>query len=329
MAFSPLIPQATLHISGQPEGDDSTWVLTADNTSIGRGQGNDIILPYSWISRRHSMLQADERNTYTIIDVGSANGTLVNDKLIHTPTELSSGDTVSMGNTTLTFIQEEENIFPLRNNDEHLEDTVVFLQKKAVSILVCDIRGYTALSEQLGADQIGRLLQLWCKAVSKVVTDNGGQVDKFIGDAVMAVWSDGDGSTQVIRALIAADEMQRLTEELGSRFSEIKHPLRLWTALNSGEAVLGNIGVTSNRDYTIVGDTVNVAFRLEDQTSRLNSDVVIGEASYHHLPALQSPFRLHIVDIRGKSEPFKCYGCNSDELRRFVSNWQKRTDRLD
>ena len=320
MESSLVIPQATLNISNQAEGNDNKWVLAADTITIGRSLCNDIVLPYSWISRRHSMIQKDENNTCTIVDLGSTNGTLVNHKLIHFPATLSSGDIVTLGDTNLTFTQETEPDIPEQGCEFPPDETVVCLQRKIVCILVCDIRSYTALSEQLGVARIGELLQLWCKAMSDIVTKNGGEVDKFIGDAVLAVWKDGDSLSRVIQALTAADEMQRLTAELGNRFTEIQQPLRLWTALNTGEAVVGNIGVAGNRDYTIIGDAVNVAFRLEEQASRLNCDVVIGESCCHHLPEQTNVFRLYTVDIRGKSQPFRCYGCNYEELHRFISD---------
>ena len=322
MASPVVTPKAMLCISPASlsgGSNDNRWTLAADKITIGRSQCNDIVLPYSWVSRQHAMIQRDENNTYTIIDLGSSNGTLVNHRLIHAPVKLATGDIVTMGNTDLIFTQETGCCTQEQSDRLPDDETVVCLQLKSVCILVCDIRSYTALSEQLGAERIGELLRLWYKAMSDVVTEHGGEVDKFIGDAVLAVWSRENGQPQVLQALSAADKMQRLTEELGRRFTEIKEPLCLWTALNAGEAVVGNIGVASNRDYTIIGDAVNVAFRLEDQASHLHSDVVIGETVCRYLPEQTDTFHLYTVDIRGKKDPFRCYGCTYDELHRFVS----------
>ncbi len=136
MASSLVIPQATLNISNQAEGNDNKWVLAADTITIGRSLCNDIVLPYSWISRRHSMIQKDENNTYTIVDLGSTNGTLVNYKLIHFPATLSSGDIVTLGDTELTFTQETEPDIPEQGSEFPPDETVVCLQRKIVCILV-------------------------------------------------------------------------------------------------------------------------------------------------------------------------------------------------
>lgn len=319
MASSLVTPQAaTLHVFNSSEAREK-WVLAADNIGIGRSLGNDIVLPYSWVSRRHAMIQKDENDTYTILDLGSANGTLLNHKLILAPVKLATGDIITMGNTELIFTQETAPDTLKHSAEFPVDETVVCLQQKRVCILVCDIRSYTALSEQLGVERIGELLRLWYKAMSDIVTENGGEVDKFIGDAVLAVWSGEDGQAQVVQALTAADKMQKQTAELGKYFPEIKEALCLWTALNTGDAVVGNIGVASNRDYTIIGDSVNVAFRLEEQASRLHSDVVIGETAYRYLPEPTATFHLYTIDIRGKKNPFRCYGCTYDALSRFIS----------
>ena len=312
---------ASLHISGQENQNDSNWSLSANSStiSIGRSFTNDVILPFSWISRRHGMLQVDKDQHYSIIDLGSANGTFVNRQMIHAPTRLHSGDIITMGSTTLIF-QQTELPTPSVDDTESFDDqTAIFLQKEIVSVLVCDIRNYTSLSETIGDKRISDLLQLWSRVVSKAVDDNNGRVDKFIGDAVMAVWSDGDGYGQATSALRAAAEIQYLTQALGKRFKEIDTPLCTWVALNTGKAILGNMGVNNNRDYTIIGDVVNLAFRFEELAPQINCDVVIGESSYRHLADGDQFFKPHTVTVRGKSERLHCYGCKFAGLYAFLS----------
>ncbi len=312
-------PCAWLHIEGQGDQEESSWPLRGDSTiGIGRSFTNDVILPDSSISRRHSMLQVDGDCNYTILDMGSANGTFVNRKMIQGPTLLHSGDTISLGSIKLIFQQDKQ---PLLNEEDTVEDageqTAIFLQKETVSVLICDIRGYTSLAEEIGDKQISSLLQLWSRAVSKVVEENGGRVDKFIGDAVMAVWSDQDGPRQTDCALRAAGEIQYLTNAVGKRLN-IQRSLQVWVSLNTGPGIQGNIGVSHNRDYTIVGDVVNVAFRLEEIASQLKSDVLVGENSFQHLTLPEEHFTPHTVTIRGKSEQFQCYGCSFAQLYRYL-----------
>ncbi len=312
---------ASLHISGQENQNDSNWSLSTNSStiSIGRSFTNDVILPFSWISRRHGMLQVDKDQHYSIIDLGSANGTFVNRQMIHAPTRLHSGDIITMGSTTLIFQQTELAVTAVDDTESFDDQTAIFLQKEIVSVLVCDIRNYTSLSETIGDKRISDLLQFWSRVVSKAVDDNNGRVDKFIGDAVMAVWSDGDGHDQTTSALRAAAEIQYLTQALGKRFKEITTPLYTWVALNTGKAILGNMGVNNNRDYTIIGDVVNLAFRFEELAPQINCDVVIGENSYRHLKGGDGFFNPHTVAVRGKSEQLHCYGCKFTDLYAFLS----------
>ena len=312
----------SLHISGQEGQEDSCWSFSGNTTiSIGRSFSNDVILPYTWVSRRHAMLQVGEDNCCSLIDLGSSNGTFVNQQHLHGLTILKSGDIITMGSTTLVFQQESEAGELVNDETQELDDqTVIFLQKETVSVLVCDIRSYTALSEDIGDSRISDLLTMWSKVVSGAVHDNGGRVDKFIGDAVMAVWGEEDGAQQVNGALRAAAEIQYLTGAIGKRMKGIERTLEVWVSLNTGQAILGNLGVSNNRDYTIVGDVVNVAFRLEEIASGLKRDIVIGERSYNSLKNGSNFFTPYTVNIRGKSEPLKCYGCNFEELYQLIAS---------
>jgi adenylate cyclase len=175
-------------------GEENTWPLAGKSTyRVGRGEGSDILLPYPWVSRQHAMIQMEANFSHNIVDLGSsANGTFVNGRRVYTPTRLSSNDHVKIGKSELVFLQEK--LVTAQSGDETSttgDETVAFLQKNQVTILVCDIRQFTPLSEEVGAGPVSQFLALWTKKVDGVVQKNGGQVDKFIGDAVLAVWPEG------------------------------------------------------------------------------------------------------------------------------------------
>jgi adenylate cyclase len=219
---------------------------------VGRGEVSDILLPYSWVSRQHAMIQMEANFSHNIVDLGSANGTFVNGRRVYTPTRLSSNDHVKIGKSELVFLQEK--LVAAQSGDETRatgDETVAFLQKNQVTILVCDIRQFTPLSEEVGADTVSQFLALWTKKVDGIVQKNGGQVDKFIGDAVLAVWPDGGDFAAVAMALFSALEITILTCKLGQSVPGISRELKIGAALNSGEAVMGNIGVDGQRDFTI------------------------------------------------------------------------------
>ncbi|MEW6521306.1 MAG: adenylate/guanylate cyclase domain-containing protein [Thermodesulfobacteriota bacterium] len=305
-------------------GEEQTWTLAGKSTyRVGRGEGSDILLPYPWVSRQHAMIQMEANFSHNIVDLGSANGTFVNNRRVYTPTRLSSNDHVKIGRSELIFLQENRAVEQSGDDTSATGDeTVAFLQKNQVTILVCDIRQFTPLSEEVGAGPVSQLLAQWTRKVDGVVQKNGGQVDKFIGDAVLAVWPDGADFTAVAMALLSALEISLLTSKLGQSVPGISRELKIGAAVNSGEAVMGNIGVDGQRDFTIVGDVVNVAFRLQEITSRQKIDVILGETTYLQLKDASAYFTPQTYTVKGKSESLRTYGISFADLRQYLCKWK-------
>ena len=308
------------------EGGDcrQSWSLAGKSTfRLGRGEGSDILLPFPWVSRQHAMIQVEANFNHNLIDLGSANGTMLNGRKIYTPTLLHTNDLIKVGKSELLFIL--ENWKPVETDEEEVDEgdeTVAFLQKEQVTILVCDIRQFTSLSEEIGAGPVSEFISLWSKNVNAVVRKNGGQVDKFIGDAVLAMWPRGDDFTMVLKALLSALEISMLTRKLGQRVPGIMKDLRMGAALNTGEAVMGNVGVDGQRDFTIVGDVVNVAFRLEEMTSKQGVDLIIGEKTFQHLEKASAYFTRAQYNLKGKAHSFTAHSASFKNLREYLANWK-------
>lgn len=316
--------KATLSLldgTGNPQHD---WSLGAKATyTIGREQGNDILLPFSWVSRKHAMIQVESNGRHNLIDLGSANGTMINGRRALTPTRLHPGDRIGIGKTVLVFQQSgaEEPAGPTVY-DEAAERTVAFVEQETVTILICDIHDYTKLSELLGDHKVSTLLQSWTAGVSQLVTRHEGMVDKFIGDAVMALWAGSNGTAHGIRqALRTALAIAAFTHGLKRTVPELPWPLKIGAALNTGLAMVGNIGVDGKRDFTVVGDVVNVAFRLESQTDAAkNLDLIMGEEAAAYLTDLAPYFTPHRFTVKGKSEPVQTFGCSFKNLDAYLQH---------
>ncbi|WP_170782672.1 adenylate/guanylate cyclase domain-containing protein [Ruegeria lacuscaerulensis] len=146
---------------------------------------------------------------------------------------------------------------------------------KRISVLFCDVTGFTGLSEKLGP-RIVQLMEPFFSAASTAITRHDGTIDKFMGDAVMAFWgaprTDADHAENACRAaldLIAAVDEAGIVDDAG-------HPLRVRIGLNSGEALVGNIGSEQRLNYTAIGDVVNVASRLEGANRSFGTLILIG-----------------------------------------------------
>jgi adenylate cyclase len=313
---------AYLKLVGDKDGQETVWTLADQSTyRLGREKTTDIMLPYSWVSRKHAMIQVENNGRHNLIDLGSSNGTFVNGKRIYTPTQLNSGDCIGIGNTRLTFYQEDsappaESAGP----NELDERTVAFVQKETVTILICDIHDFTPLAEKIGDRLISQLLQHWTGQVNKIVQNNQGVVDKFIGDAVMALWAGGNPPKKNIHlALRTALDINAFTLGLNHTIPGIPWQLRIGSALNTGEAMFGNLGVEGLSNYTVVGDVVNVAFRLEDLTSQKQGlDLVMGQEAATQLSNIEPFFKAQTFSVKGKTEPVTAYGCSFSQLAQYL-----------
>lgn len=313
---------ASLTLLDENKKGDQTWPLSGKSTyQIGREPGNDVTLPFSWVSRKHAMIQVEENGSHNLIDLGSANGSFVNGKRIHTPTTLHTDDIIKIGNTSLSFFQKENIITHTSILQDDTDDrTVAFVQKETVTILICDIHNFTRLSEILGDKGISKLLQHWTSKVADLVRKHDGIIDKFIGDAVMALWAGGADLQQSIhQAMTTAFEIDELTQHLSKKIPNIPWPLHTGAALNTGVAMVGNLGVDGQRDFTVVGDVVNVAFRLEEKTSQDKElDVIMGSATAAYLKNAEQYFTADEYSFKGKEETVKAYGCSFEQVKNYL-----------
>jgi adenylate cyclase len=145
-----------------------------------------------------------------------------------------------------------------------------------LTVLFSDIAGFTGLSERLG-DQIIPLLSRYLDTMSREVSAHGGTIDKFIGDAVMAFWgapaANADHAVDACRAALAC---QRALCASGLADDDGR-PLRVRVGINSGDMLVGNIGSNVRLNYTVIGDAVNIASRLEGANKEYGTDIIIGE----------------------------------------------------
>ncbi len=179
-------------------------------------------------------------------------------------------------------------------------------EKRAVTVLFADIRNFTAIAEQISPDAIAALLTDYFTEMVDLIFEHGGTLDKFIGDALMALWgapvAHGDDPRRAVTAAIA---MQRAVEGLNSRWALAGRPrISVGIGINYGEVFVGNIGSHRRLEYTVIGDPVNVAQRLTAQAGP--NEILISEAlrrvvgerfTVEHLPAMALKGRTRVVEV--------------------------------
>jgi adenylate cyclase len=152
------------------------------------------------------------------------------------------------------------------------------------------------------------MLNEYFEAMVEVIFRNGGTLDKFLGDGMMVIFgAPEDDVHQEERALRTAIEMQQALSALADKWAADNVHLRIGIGINSGPAIVGNIGSSRRMEYTAIGDTVNLAARLETATKDLGVGILISEYTYNALRG-SMPFRqMGSVTVKGRTEPVQTY----------------------
>ena len=182
-------------------------------------------------------------------------------------------------------------------------------ETKTMTFLFSDIVGFTPISEKLQADPqalvdlINRLLT----QLTDCVLRHGGTVDKFMGDCIMAFWGAPlDCEDHAERAMLTARDMLLILDDLNAQLDAENLPhLNIGVGINSGQCVVGNMGSQSRFDYSVLGDAVNVASRLEGQTRNYEDWILIGESTVQYRPDWTK--YVDAIQVKGKSEPLRVY----------------------
>ncbi len=189
--------------------------------------------------------------------------------------------------------------------------------------LFTDIRGFTSMCENLPPKDIIPILNHYLDIETKIIFENGGDVDKYVGDSMMAFFS---GPRKEIRACKAAMEIRRAMQK--EKIMAVKtgtSVISIGIGISSGPVVFGSVGATTRKDFTSIGDTVNLAARLEGANKAYGSKAIISEAVYEKLTNKFICRELDYVTVKGKTEPVRIYEILqvSDKDREKVEDLKK------
>ncbi len=188
------------------------------------------------------------------------------------------------------------------------------IEHKQVSILLSDLRGFTALTERYSAGDVIGLLNRYFTRMCEVIFRYNGTIDKFMGDGIMVLFGAPDtGRDDLVNAIACATEMQRVMNEVNEVNVRLGMPqLFMGIGINTGEVVAANVGSDLHREYTVIGDHVNLASRIEAHS--LRGQVLLSEHSYELAKAYIEIGEMKEVLVKGKREPVKLYELKSTRL---------------
>jgi len=188
-------------------------------------------------------------------------------------------------------------------------------ERKYATFLFTDVRGFTSMSEKLDPTEVTEIINVVLTQQVEAVQKYGGMVDKFIGDAMMAVFNapldQEHHEEEAINAGIQIiHNMQKANEELERR--GIEERIKIGIGINSGYAVIGNMGSDTRFDYSCIGDSVNLAARLESSTKTVGKDLLIGESTKER--SKRSLIKLDPIEVKGKEKLINLYTINDSAV---------------
>ncbi len=284
--------------------------------AIGRGDGCAVMLDNRSVSRLHALIQRRETGDFSLVDLGSRNGSFVNSRRVSVPVVLNDQDHLVFGDQELAFHQPVRGAGGAQAGDtgRNAPTTALHMHKLA-TIVVVDIRDFTPLARTVPEGLLSQTIGTWFLRTGRIALGLGSWAQKYIGDAVMAVWVHDrvpDLAADIVKALRAVSEIAEDTAEI-SQTLPLPGPLRIGAGINTGPAIL------SGADYTAIGDTVNAAFRLEAATKTLGANVALGPRTAAELGLeSQAQFVEREVELKGYEGLSRAWAISFEDLKEYV-----------
>jgi adenylate cyclase len=293
-----------------------------DFNLIGRSQDATIRLLDNGVSRQHATIRRDGKQ-FWLTDLGSANGTFVNEVAISTARVLRHNDHVQFGTTVFLFDHEESDAtreLTAGTRTQVIQTVALPVKSVKATLLVGDLKDFTAISAQLTAEEVAAMLREWYADCEAILKPRGAVIDKFIGDGVFAYWPSADDDARA-----KATESAKLL--CGPPVTP--SPTRRWllqnlgihvnchVGLNVGPVALGAMGRGVN---TAVGEAVNVTFRIEALTRKLVQPVLASAAFVQGSRAVESQYRsLGPHSLKGQPDPVEVFALVDQPARASLS----------
>jgi class 3 adenylate cyclase len=285
--------------------------------AIGRGDGCSVMLDSRSVSRLHALIQRKDGGEYSLVDLGSRNGSFVNARRVSLPLLLNDKDRLVFGDLELIFRNPvaANSVLEAREITTRNMPTTALHTHTLTTIVVVDIRDFTPLARQVPEALLSQTIGTWFLRSGQIAQRLGSWAQKYIGDAVMAVWVHDhpeNMGADLMRALRAICEINDATAEI-SRSLPLPAPLRIGAGVNTGPAIVGG------SEYTALGDTVNAAFRLEAATKQIGFGIALGERTFAELAlVLPCAFSRREVELKGYEGPSIAWGISFESLLEFL-----------
>ncbi len=197
----------------------------------------------------------------------------------------------------------------MRNVVKNIDSVKLGGKRANVTVLFADIRGFTSISEKLSAEEVTKILNEYFTAIVPIIEQNKGILNKFMGDAVLAVFGEPiKNENHALSAIICADSMLKKVKQLQQKWLEEGKPkIEIGIGISTGEAFVGNIGSEERLEYTVIGDTVNTASRIENYNKVYRTKFLISQETFDQTQKYVDVIKIREVTIRGKEKKINIY----------------------
>ncbi|MFZ5642694.1 MAG: adenylate/guanylate cyclase domain-containing protein [Bacillota bacterium] len=202
------------------------------------------------------------------------------------------------------------------------KEAVLSANKKEITVFFSDIADFTTISEKIEPEELVDSMSKYLGGMSRIIQENGGTIDKYIGDAIMSFWgAPRDMDDHAYKACQAALQCVEFLKSFNADLEKLGYSFHTRIGINTGEAVVGNIGSDNRLNYTAIGDNVNLASRLESLNKHFGTDIIISEFTYREIREVMLARKLDRVAVKGKTKDVYVYELVCDISS--ASEWQK------
>jgi len=202
----------------------------------------------------------------------------------------------------------------------HPEELKLGGETRELTLMFCDIRGFTSIAESMSAEELTQFINRFLTPMTEVILESGGTIDKYMGDAIMAFWNAPlrepehclAGCRTALRMSSRLAELNSNWRAEAERSGKVFSPVQIGIGLNSGPCCVGNLGSEQRFDYSALGDAVNVASRLEQQTKIYGVDTIVGEDT-QRLTGQMAYLELDRIQVRGRNKALSIHCLVGDE----------------
>ncbi len=275
------------------EKPDGVRVPFQDNCSVGRAPSNQVVLADERVSSRHAIIHAQGEGEFWLVDLGSSNGTYLNGRRVGQPSRLRHGDTIRISAFQLVFRVGSGRVLDPTASTLTANQTLVAVQSASCWLLLADIEGSSGLSQRLDPESLAVLVGRWLARCKEVIEGQGGAINKYLGDGLLAYWpATRLTPPQLVAALGALRQLQAQGEP------------RFRVVLHCGQVAMG--GMASLGEESLSGMAVNFVFRMEKLAATLRQPRLLSEAAAQQLGAslTTTPVGQHALPGFAGEHPF-------------------------